>query len=278
MTLQIAPDIEMAPPPRSQVNRAGNLLKEDPELAPNSNALLTLSGWRAAHLPVLLTFSQLVRRIRSTPALAGSETLIAMRLKSQPSIRLKLQRFSGRLSTMQDLAGIRVILPSMPEVTSFTQSLLNSGTVHVLKKPPYDYITKPKSDGYRSIHLVYGYHGAKHPKLDGLLVEIQIRTRLQHAWATAVETLGVIEHSAFKSGVGDESFKRFFKLSSALLSLDEKTLVLEEFKDVAPAELVAEFENLESELNVFKKLTGVTIAAKRILTSSRNAYYQLTCP
>lgn len=260
-------------PTKSQVNKAGEILRKEPHGPASSGALEILSQWRSAHSYVLNTFQALIRK--KCHDLHFRDALVAQRLKRLESIRYKLERFSGRLSTIQDIAGIRVILPTMQQVNDFYGSLIKSRIQHVPKCAPKNYIAEPKKDGYRSIHQVYSYSNTNRPELEGLFIEVQIRTRLQHAWATAVETLGVIEHSAFKSGVGDESFKRFFKLSSALFSLDEKTPVLEEFKDVAPAELVAQFENLESELNVFKKLTGVTIAAKRILTSSKNAYYQL---
>ena len=50
-----------------------------------------------------------------------------------------------------------------------------------------DYIENPKSSGYRSIHYIYKY-SSNIQDYDGLKIELQIRTRLQHSWAMAVET------------------------------------------------------------------------------------------
>ncbi len=262
-------------PTISQVNKAGEILrKEDVSSEKTHAALENLSQWRGAHSYVLNTFQSLLRKKCKEEGFA--DAIIAQRLKRLSSIVYKLNRFSGRLSKIQDIAGIRVILKSQNEVDRFYSKLLHAKFKHPLKFPPRDYISEPKSDGYRSFHLVYQYSNAKHPKLNCLAIEIQIRTRLQHAWATAVETLGVIEQTPFKLGVGEESFKRFFKLSSALFSIYEKTPVLEELRGYSKLALVAKFEDLEQRLNIFTKLKGVTIATNRILTNGQNqGYYQL---
>ncbi len=262
-------------PTISQVNKAGEILrKEEVSSEKMRDALETLSQWRGVHSYVLNTFQSLLRN--KCKEQGFSNAIIAQRLKRLSSIVYKLNRFSGRLSKIQDIAGIRVIFQSQNEVNSFYSKLIHSRFKHNPKCPPKNYIKDPKADGYRSIHQVYQYNNAKHPELNGLAIEIQIRTRLQHAWATAVETLGVIEHTPFKLGVGEESFKRFFKLSSALFSIYEKTPVLEELRGSSKEDLVAEFEDLEQRLNIFNKLKGVTIATNRILTNGQNqGYYQL---
>ncbi|MFW2058189.1 (p)ppGpp synthetase, partial [Acinetobacter haemolyticus] len=89
---------------------------------------------------------------------------------------------------------------------------------HVPVIPCHDYIESPKNDGDRSIHQVFTYKSRDHSGLDGLKIELQIRTALQHSWATAVETLGVIENASIKSGFGSDDIKKFIKLSSALFS------------------------------------------------------------
>lgn len=52
-----------------------------------------------------------------------------------------------------------------------------------------DYISTPKESGYRSLHLKYKNKNKYRPDYDGLQIEIQLRTKLQHIWATAVETM-----------------------------------------------------------------------------------------
>ncbi len=266
---------ELNLPTISQVNRAGEILRNEDSSAEKIYAALeTLCQWRVAHSFILDDVHE--RLLEKCKELELSDALIAMRLKRLSSIIHKLKRFSGRLSKIQDIAGIRVILKSQTEVELLYQKLVQSQFIQTYTISSKNYIQSPKQDGYRSIHLVYKNSNPLHCEMKDLVAEIQIRTRLQHAWATAVETLGVIEHTPFKLGLGKEDFKRFFKLSSALFSIYEKTPVPEELRGYSKEALVAELEALEQKLNIFTKLKGVTIGAHRIQAYGQNqGYYQL---
>ena len=60
------------------------------------------------------------------------------------------------LARMQDIGGVRVILPSIADVRKLHEALVgrNNRFNHVPIVPCHDYIENPKSDGYRSIHQV----------------------------------------------------------------------------------------------------------------------------
>jgi len=179
------------------------------------------------------------------------------------------------LETMQDIGGIRVIMNSIEDVYKFYSSITKARFKHTLVQPPHDYIQSPKKDGYRSIHQVFKYSNKTHPELNVLHIELQIRTKLQHAWATAVETLGIIENASFKTGEGDEKFKQFFKLSSALFSMDEGTPVLNEYQNIQRSAIIQEIKSLEDDLQITRKLKGITLTAKQIETNSKSCkgYY-----
>ena len=135
----------------------------------------------------------------------------------------------------------------------------NRKSRQILELPPNDYIARPKRDGYRSLHQVFRYVSDKHPEANGLRIELQIRTRLQHAWATAVETLGAIEKASFKTGEGNDAVKRYFQLASALFSLDEGQPVTEPCKGMCHKELVREFEALDKRLEATAKLRTLAV-------------------
>lgn len=125
---------------------------------------------------------------------------LSRRLKRMPSIINKLVRFEGMSAArMQDIAGIRIIFANINQVNSFRNDCIKSysekNNLLFILIDEDDYIFIPKNDGYRSIHQIYEYTGKKYPELKGLKVELQIRTALQHAWSTAIETLDLLNKS-----------------------------------------------------------------------------------
>lgn len=161
---------------------------------------------------------------------------------------------------MQDIGGVRVIADTIQDVYALYKAVSdNRKSRQILELPPNDYIARPKRDGYRSLHQVFRYVSDKHPEANGLRIELQIRTRLQHAWATAVETLGAIEKASFKTGEGNDAVKRYFQLASALFSLDEGQPVTEPCKGMSHKELVREFEALDKRLEATAKLRTLAV-------------------
>ncbi|MDR2870351.1 MAG: RelA/SpoT domain-containing protein [Deferribacteraceae bacterium] len=263
-------DTQIDIPSKSAVRKAGDILKSsNPEPAAYDAAAGVLSQWRSLHSYPINTFQAYLRnRIKRD---GYRSAIIAQRLKRMPSIITKLQRFSNmQLDRMQDIGGLRVVVDKISDVYRLYESILSSRRfAHRPELPPKDYIKSPKSDGYRSLHQVFKYANKSHPELSGLRIELQIRTKLQHSWATAVETLGMIEKSSFKTGEGDEKFKTFFKLSSALFALQEETPVIDEYASEPSEELVMLLNLLESELQVCSKLESLALSAKHIETASK---------
>ena len=81
---------------------------------------------------------------------------------------------------------------------------------------------EPKPDGYRSHHMVFKFRGTGPEEVyDGRRVEIQIRTALQHSWATAVEAVGLFRREDMKAGKGDADWLRLFALMSSEFAMEE---------------------------------------------------------
>lgn len=257
-------------PTKSAVRKAGDKLK-DPSLD-HSAALEILSAWRALHSFPINTFQATLRK--KTEILKLKNPIIAQRLKRLPSIISKLQRLQGmKLDRMQDIGGVRIVLSSVKDVYALHDNLLKSNRrfEHETILPPNDYIETPKKDGYRCLHQVFKYKSRRHPELNGLCIELQIRTHLQHAWATAVETLSVVEKSSFKAGEGSEDFKTFFKLTSALFSIQEGTPILEEYQQLSLEQIKQQTQILEHKLQVFLKLQGLSITNRHIETATNES-------
>ena len=145
---------------------------------------------------------------------------------------------------------------------------------HILSSSK-NYIDEPKEDGYRSIHLIYRYKNDRAPAYNGLSLELQLRTRLQHAWATAVETMGTFLGQSLKSGQGESEWRSFFSVAGAALAIVEKTAPVPGFENHNREEVFAELASVESKLRVLEKLRGFAIAADRITIERGQGAYHL---
>ena len=76
-----------------------------------------------------------------------------------------------------------------------------------------DYISSPRASGYRAVHLVVTY--------DGRCVEIQLRTRLMHEWAVAVERFGGRMNEDLKSGRGPRKVIVWLEAVAGALALED---------------------------------------------------------
>ncbi len=204
---------------RGRINRAGKALAaagRDRNAPESREDMRVLNNWRAAHGYPL---NQLHDRVRALARGIAPDAVVSQRLKTTPSTLSKLRRFPRmQLARMQDLGGCRATLPTVEQVRALREAYLDSGSEHKLVRD-IDYMERPKPSGYRGVHLVYRYRSDD--PFNGLLIEIQIRSRPQHAWATAVETAGAFLRDALKFSEGEEEWLRFFALAGSALALRE---------------------------------------------------------
>jgi len=240
---------------KSMINKAGKAIsKEDFSKIEKSNAYKIVNNWRSSHARPLQHLYTCGKQYADN----NEGIIVVQRLKRLESIVAKLQRFPGMgLETMQDLGGCRVIVKDMDEVYKVIQVYKESGMSSKLVKE-YDYIAKPKEDGYRSIHLVYEYAGEM-VEYVGLKTEAQIRTSLQHAWATAVEALGLQMKVNIKGGEGDKKTRRYMELISALFAAEENTPLSQNVPQNLQA-IFYEAMKLDEETNALSIIRAVQMA------------------
>lgn len=257
------------------VNRAGRALIR----YAHSDEVLTqplgvIDNWRASHAFPLNTFQVYLRRQARQ---IDNSCLVAQRVKRLSSIDLKLRRFNWLvLSEMQDIAGCRAVVSSVTRVNRLVGVYKNSSLKHQLIRED-DYITNPKTSGYRSYHLIYKYNSDKKETYNGLKVEIQLRSNLQHAWATAVETVGTFIRQALKSSQGEEEWLRFFALMGTEIALREgsppvpdtptgKTQLARELKDYAKSlDVESRLETYRTTLEVLRQPPPAFVRARFFL-------------
>lgn len=257
---------------KTQVNKAGEILKmtdEEFNTAEQKDAYLVLANWRACHTYPLNTFQATLRKKLS---IIDKRALVGQRLKRVHSIILKLRRFSSMgLARMQDIAGLRAVVHDIKKVYSLEESYKNARFHHELCEIR-DYIKYPKEDGYRGIHMKYKYNNKRAVEWNGLRIELQIRTRLQHSWATAVEIMGIFLKEALKSGMGPEEWKKFFSATSAAFAMLEDCAPVPGFEGKSLSEIVNMIRELERKLQALAKLRGFSVAVKYIPNVNNRAY------
>lgn len=201
--------------------------------------------------------------------------LVATRLKRIPSITKKLRDNEGMmLARMQDVGGLRAIVDNIEAVRLLVDVYSDGSLSHKLVSTD-DYLAEPKDSGYRSVHLIYKYANPTARAYDNLALELQIRTKLQHAWATAVETVGTFLNQALKSSEGPDEWLSFFRTASAAFALAESCPVHPDFAGMRPVEVVRLCVEQEWRLDVRRKLQQFSLAARAINTQTAGGSYHL---
>jgi ppGpp synthetase/RelA/SpoT-type nucleotidyltranferase len=258
---------------KGKIDAAGEMLLREDELSANIfdpefvakyyEAVDIVNNWRASHSYPLQTIKMTLKRRakRVCPT-----ALVAQRLKRLASIKLKLNlsKQEGNhpnLSQMQDLGGCRAVLDSVRQVRKLEKLFSDASKKNPKRGPQHfktsDYITNPKENGYRSVHLIYKFRtdSEKHDCYNGQRIEIQLRTRLQHYWATAVETYSTFTGEALKSNIGSEQWMRFFALVSSAIAIFEKQPTVPG-TPTSMDEIRPEIQALYTSLNVNNVLSG----------------------
>jgi len=235
---------------KKAVKKAGERIRHGEDADGDLNIL---NRWRAAHGYIINTFqANLRQRTR------GTNIQVGQRLKRANTIIDKLRQ--GRaldLSSMHDIAGMRLVFSDIPSLNEFRASFHLSRAKHEMINavPKYDYIAAPKESGYRGIHDVYKYKAGTlaGAQWNGLLIELQYRTIVQHAWATAVELSDVLTANRVKFSQGEKDHTRFFQICSELLARKYENSV-SCLPDMSHRELVDEWSFLEGRSHIFRTL------------------------
>lgn len=147
---------------------------------------------------------------------------IKSRLKSPTSFISKLKRRNIPLTKTDieenifDIAGVRVICPFVDDVYRLIDSLKKQYDLQIFEEK--DYIKNPKSNGYRSYHLIVNVPVFLYEQMIYRKVEIQFRTIGMDFWAT-------IEHKIrYKKNIENTEYIQNVLYDCAKLSaqLDDK--------------------------------------------------------
>lgn len=135
---------------------------------------------------------------------------IKSRIKTPESIVKKLKR-DGRESTItnmlkyvNDIAGIRIICSFTSDIYRIADMISEQRDINVIAVK--DYITFPKSSGYKSYHMIVTVPVYLSDRTVDAKVEIQIRTVAMDFWASLEHKLKYKKHIKKAESISNELF------------------------------------------------------------------------
>jgi ppGpp synthetase/RelA/SpoT-type nucleotidyltranferase len=142
-------------------------------------------AFRELHVESVIELSESIQNLRQVllqefevPPEAADLWDVAARPKTEDAIVGKLRRSSTSLSSMQDISGARLVVPTV-EIQDFVLDLV----VTVMSEGghnPRVKDTRAEGDelGYRAIHVILDWPPRR--------AELQLRTRMQQGWASSL--------------------------------------------------------------------------------------------
>lgn len=158
----------------------------------------------------LLTYRSAIKEVKTKLDILDDELKIKRkrnpieymksRVKTPRSIMDKLRRKDFEMSiesakkNLNDIAGIRVICSFVGDIYDIAKMLIRQDDITLIEEK--DYIKNPKSNGYRSLHLVIEVPIFFSEHVEPVRVEVQIRTIAMDFWAS-------LEHKLYYKTSGE---------------------------------------------------------------------------
>jgi ppGpp synthetase/RelA/SpoT-type nucleotidyltranferase len=208
---------------KNRVRKAGDICAgkapaTDQEI---KEAHAVVNAWRNLHQEPLSCLINDVAPITSE----YKNAILAGRLKKYSTIVNKLGRDNQthKLNTMYDIAGCRIVVDGMKEQAEICKLLQNISSLDKDFSAKHSYVNTPRSSGYRAEHLIFKYIHSENNM--ALRAELQIRTRLQHQWSTAVELYDFAKDTNLKfNECEDMRVRNFFRTASRVIqAIEENT-------------------------------------------------------
>lgn len=266
---------------KNQVKKAGRKIRKNEGDLKDARA--KIQSFRTEHKKPLECIVQIVSRY------SCEGTQVVARLKRLDTIIDKLTRLSldgvsenkTCVTNMNDIGGCRAIFERIEYLYDALEDIkiIVDRLSNIKIKDIDNYIENPKGNdcGYRSLHIIFEF---KTPDKT-LKIEAQLRTRVQHLWATTVEVIDLIERVKIKtlSHRPDNEKNRSQIYWEELLSLMSDVIAgnegCNELTDSRRTEIKNKLKYLNNKVKAVNKLESFKLVSEKIdfNTSSQNSYY-----
>lgn len=175
---------------------------------------------------------------------------VSSRIKTPESILKKVQKKGCELNlksikeNIQDIAGVRITCSFISDIYELSNMLSKQQDIKVLEAK--DYISNPKPNGYRSLHLILEVPVFMSDREEHVCVEVQIRTIAMDFWAS-------LEHKIYykyNSTVPKRLVTELTEAAESAAQLDKKMeRIHKEMNELKEAVEETEIEGHELRLN-----------------------------
>ncbi len=229
-----------------------------------------LTPYDLAVKELLVKFNHIIMEYRASDNYSPIENVTG-RVKSISSILEKCRKKDIPLERItedvEDIAGIRIMCQFVEDIYKVVDIIKNRNDMEVFQEK--DYISNPKSSGYRSFHLIVTYNVETMEGTKTIYVEIQIRTLAMNFWA-------IIEHSLqykYRHNIPEHVRTRLNASAEAVLKLDkEMSSIHDEIMDAQSSFLIQ--ANIVSQiLNNIQNLYKV--ASKKEVIKIQDEFFEI---
>lgn len=200
---------------KGQIRKLGENIRINTKIISNENLEL-LQKYRTSYKE---TLSLVFTRLTSLTKSVYTESILSYRIKRIDSIIRKLERKPKmQLDRMWDIVGCRCILKNEKQIRKLEGRIKDH--FFVIENQTRDYYNRENSTGYKSLHL-YIKLNENHPNV----IEVQLRTKDDHNWATLVEITDLLldDNAKEAEDYTKTKFGEFHKILSKKSNLDEKS-------------------------------------------------------
>ncbi|WP_340002650.1 GTP pyrophosphokinase family protein [Oceanobacillus sp. FSL K6-0127] len=137
---------------------------------------------------------------------------IKSRIKSPESILKKVYRKNLDISmdaireNIKDIVGIRIVCSFISDIYKVSEMIQNQQDITVIEVK--DYIKHPKSNGYKSLHLILSIPVFMSDRTEQVYIEVQIRSVAMDFWAS-------LEHKIYYKYNGEVPQQLIMELTEA---------------------------------------------------------------
>ena len=196
---------------KSAIRKAGSILRAyqrgEATREQCNDAISTIQNYRAAFV---LPLTKVSGNLRDFAQALNIDVEVSQRLKRLGTIydKLTVRETGLDLSRMRDIGGCRVVtdnndVSGVYELLEYAKKQWQSDVKRVI-----DYVATPRESGYRAIHIEVNQ--------DGYIIEVQLRTRVMHAWAETAESFSYVFQKNYKQD-GQSKVHDYMRLYSKLI-------------------------------------------------------------